>query len=82
MVKNLPANAGDAGSIPGLGRSAGEENSQPTPVFYLKVPMDRGAWWAPGGLKRSQKSWTGLATEQQRQIWTSQKNRLHTVIVI
>ena len=46
MIKNLPANAGDAGSIPGLGRAPGEGNSQPTPVFYLEVPMDRGAWWA------------------------------------
>ena len=29
MVKNLPANAGDAGSIPGLGRSpeGGNDNS-------------------------------------------------------
>ena len=24
----------------------GEGNSQPTPVFYLEAPMDRGAWWA------------------------------------
>ena len=46
VIKNLPANAGDAGSIPGLGRAPGEGNSQPTPVFYLEVPMDRGAWWA------------------------------------
>ena len=46
VIKNLPANAGDAGSIPGLGRSPGEGNIQPTPVFYLEVPMDRGAWWA------------------------------------
>ena len=29
VVKNLPANAGDAGSIPGLGRSPGEGNDNP-----------------------------------------------------
>ena len=29
MVKNLPANAGDAGCIPGLGRSLGEGNGSP-----------------------------------------------------
>ena len=33
MVKNLPANAGDAGLIPGLRRSPGEGNSNLTPVF-------------------------------------------------
>ena len=29
MVKNLPANAGDAGSIAGLGKSPGEGNGNP-----------------------------------------------------
>ena len=29
MVENLPANVGDAGSVPGLGRSCGEENGNP-----------------------------------------------------
>jgi len=29
MVKNLPTNAGDLGSIPGLGRSPGEGNGNP-----------------------------------------------------
>ena len=33
VVKNLPANAGDAESIPGLGRSFGEGNGNSTPVF-------------------------------------------------
>ena len=32
-VKNPPANAGDTGSIPGSGRSPGEGERQPTPVF-------------------------------------------------
>ena len=46
VVKNLPANAGDVGSIPGLGRSPGEENSNPLQYSCLENPTDRGAWWA------------------------------------
>ena len=46
MVKNLPANAGDAGSIAGLGRSPGEENGDPLHYSGLGNPMDRGAWRA------------------------------------
>ena len=48
VVKNLPANAGDArdvGLIPGLGRSPGLENGNPPPYSCLGNPMDRGAWW-------------------------------------
>ena len=40
--KNPPANAGDAGSIPGLGRSPGEGNSSPLRYSCLGNPMDRG----------------------------------------
>ena len=46
MVKNPLANAGDVGSIPGLGRSLGEGNSKPPQDSCLGNPMDRGAWWA------------------------------------
>ena len=46
MVKNLPANAGHAGSIPGLGRSPGEGNGNPLQCSCLGNPMDRGAWQA------------------------------------
>ena len=42
VVKDLPTNAGDTGSIPGPGRSPGEE----TPYSCLTNPMDREAWWA------------------------------------
>ena len=44
MVKNLPANAGDKGSIPGLGRSPGEGNGNPLQYFCLENPTDGGAW--------------------------------------
>ena len=54
QVKNLPANAGDVGSIPGLGRSPGEGNGNPLQYSSLDNLMDRGAWQAsPGDLKRA-----------------------------
>ena len=46
MVKNLPANAGDAGMIPGSRRSPGEGNGHPLQYSYLGNPMDKGAWLA------------------------------------
>ena len=39
-------NAGDLGSIPGLGRSPGEGNGNPLQDNCLENPMDRGAWKA------------------------------------
>ena len=51
VVKNPPANAGDAGSmgsIPGSGRSPGERNGNPFQYSCLGNPMDRGAWQATG----------------------------------
>ena len=46
MVKNLPADTGDMGSIPALGRSPGGGNGKPLQYFRLGNPMDRGAWQA------------------------------------
>ena len=45
MVKNLPANPGDRGSIPGLRRSPGGGNGNLLQYSCLGSPMDRGAWW-------------------------------------
>ena len=42
MVKNPPASAGAVGSIPGSGRSPGEENGNPLQYSCLGNPMDRG----------------------------------------
>ena len=36
-------NAGDSGSIPGLGRSPGKGNGNPLQDYCLENPMDRGA---------------------------------------
>ena len=44
VVKNLPGNAGDMGSIPGLGRSPGGGNGNPLQYSCPENPMDRGAW--------------------------------------
>ena len=44
MVKNPPANAGEAGLIPGSGRSPGEGNGNSLQYSCLGNPMDRGAW--------------------------------------
>ena len=43
-VKNQPTNAGDMGSIPGLGRSIGERNGKPLQYSCLGNPIDRAAW--------------------------------------
>ena len=44
--KESACNAGDLDSIPGLGRSPGEGNSNPLQYSCLENPIDRGAWWA------------------------------------
>ena len=46
VVKNPPANAGDVGSIPQLGRSPGKGNGNPLKYSCLENPIDRGTWWA------------------------------------
>ena len=45
VVKNLPANAGDMGSVPGSERSPRGGNGNPPQYSCLQNPMDR-AWWA------------------------------------
>ena len=48
-------NAGDPGSIPGLGRSPGEGNGNSLQYSCLENPMDGGAWWATvHGMAKSQ----------------------------
>ena len=46
MVKNLPAEVGDVGLIPGPGRSLGVGNGIPLQYSCLENPRDRGARWA------------------------------------
>ena len=44
--KESACNAGDPGSIPGLGRSLGEGNGSPLQYSCLENPMGGGAWRA------------------------------------
>ena len=46
VLKNLPANAGDTGSVPGSGGSPGEGHGNPLQYSFLGKPMDRETWWA------------------------------------
>ena len=46
VVKNLPANARDTGSISGPRRSPGGGHGNPFQYSCLENPMDRGIWWA------------------------------------
>ena len=55
--------AGDAGLIPGLGRSPGEGHGNPLQYSFLENPMDRGAWWTTvHGVAMSQTRLKGLST--------------------
>ena len=54
VVKNTPANAGDAGDtglISGLRRSLGEGNGNLLQYCCLRNPMEGGAWWVLGVTK-------------------------------
>ena len=46
MIKNPSANAGDAGSVSGLGRFSRGGNGNPLQYSCLEKALDRGAWWA------------------------------------
>ena len=65
MVKNSPVNAGDVGSIPGLGRSLEGRHGNTLQYSCLENPVGRGAWWATvRGVARVGQD---LATKQQQQ---------------
>ena len=56
--KESSCSAGDLGSVPGSGRSAGGGHGNPLQYFCLKNPMDRGAW--QDMVHRVARSWTQL----------------------
>ena len=64
MVKNLPANARDVGSIPGLGRSPGEGNVTRSSILAWRTPWTE----EPGVIQSmgSQRVGHDLATKQQK----------------
>ena len=55
VVKNLPANAGDASSVPRLGRFPGVGNGNSLQYSCLENSVDKEAWQAtvPGVAKES-----------------------------
>ena len=59
--KESAYSAGDRGSIPGSGRSPGEENGYPLQYSGLENPTDRGAWWATA--RGVTKGWTRLSAQ-------------------
>ena len=69
MVKNPPANTGDAASIPGSGRSPGGGNGSPLQYSCLENPTDRGAWQATS--MGSQRVGHSQATEHSKHILNS-----------
>ena len=60
VVKNLPGNARDAGSVPELGRSSWGGNGNRLQYSCLENSMGRGAWWA--AVHRVAKNLTRLST--------------------
>ena len=66
VVENQPVNAGTTGSIPGSGRSPGEENGNTLQYSYLGNPMDRAAWWAAVHGVTKESDMTQRLKQQQR----------------
>ena len=68
--KNPPANAGDEGLIPGLGRSPGEGNGDP--LLAWGIPWTE----EPGG---DHKSWTGLSIQRKHPTEYKERNKSITL---
>ena len=63
--KESACNAGDLGSIPGLGRSPGGGHGNPLQYSCLENPMDREVWSIQSiGLQRVRPDWNYLAPMQ------------------
>ena len=85
VVKNLPANAEDASSIPGSGRSPGEGNGNPLQYSCLGNPMNRGTWratvygttWQPNNNKKcnSISKQTTQLKKNPIKTWVGDQNR-------
>ena len=77
----LICNAGERGSIPGLGRSPGEGNNYPLQYSCLENAMERGAWQATvhGVAKR----WTWLSNWTIEMVWlclSERESESHSVV--
>ena len=68
--------AGDMGSIPGLGRSPGGRHGNPLQYSCLENPVDRGAWWATvHGVAKSRTHLKQLSTYAQVQAFSTLKKQ-------
>ena len=81
MGKESVCNAGDTGSIPGLGRSPGGWHDNPLRYSCLESPMDRGAWQIMGHKSRKESDTTeasehacmhttGIEKAQEQPCWS------------
>ena len=74
VVKNLSCNAGDLGSIPGLGRSPGEGNGYPLQQSCLENPIDRSlVGYSPWSCKESD---TTEWLSQQQEEYSNRSNHV------
>ena len=62
VIKNPPANAGDRGLIPGLGRSPGEGNDYHSSILAWEIPRTEPGGLQSAGLKRVRHSSTEQTT--------------------
>ena len=76
MVKNLPVNARDMGSVPGVGKCPGGGNGSPLQYSFLENCMDRRAWWAT--VHGVTKSWTQLSVHTHTHTHTHTHAHTHT----
>ena len=81
VVKNLPANTGDTGSIPGWGRSPGGGRGNPLQCYCLENPVNRGAWRATvHGVAKSQTRLKRLSKHSTAKTATQkQHNKNYTI---
>ena len=86
VVKNLLSKAGDtgnAGSIPGWGRSPGGGNGNPLQCSCLEHPTDRGAWQATVHRVAKSQTWQSHARMPPSQTWSQRTGHLtYTVHLI
>ena len=79
VVNNLPANAGDAGPIPGSRKSSGEGNGNLLQYSCLGNPRDRRAWWATTHGVTKHRTWLSHWACTQQQYWNINKQILLTL---
>ena len=84
VVKNLPANEGDArdaDSIPRLGRAPGGRHGNPLQYSCLENPMDRETWWLLSiVLQRVQHNLSDLARFRHRTLWRKKCGRREVLV--